>query len=177
MRSALVGLAGAVALGCASAGNPSPQQQAGLRDVAQTENGVILRTTPDYAIRGELPLPIDEAFAAMMLAYQKVGIELKTTDTGTHSLGNRTVSVVHQLHGQDLSRYFECGRDPMNGPRADHFRITFAAISTLTADGPSDTMVETLVTARGTDPAGATDVYCSSTGHLEAELIKIAKQK
>lgn len=138
----------------------------------------MFRTTPDYAIIGALPQPVDEAFAAMLIAYEKLGIETTTNDSGSHNVGNTAVTVVHRLNGEDLSRYFECGRDAFGTPRADRYRITFAVVSTLSASGPTATKVATLVTARGTDPGGnGSDVYCSTTGHLEAELIKTAKQQ
>ena len=177
MRAAFVGLAGAFALGCITASN-SPQRQGELRDVVQTEDGQMLRTTPDYSIRDAIPKPVDEAFAAMLLAYQKLGIQTTTNDVDGHSVGNMSVTALRQFHGQDLSRYFECGRDAFNTPRADRYRITFSVVSTLAADGPGVTKVETLVTARGNDPSGnGNDVYCSTTGHLEALLIETAKQQ
>jgi hypothetical protein len=177
MRAAFVSIAGALALGCASVG-PSPQRQGELRDVMRTEDGVMLRTTPDYAISGALPKPVDEAFAAMLLAYQKLGIEATTNDSGSHSVGNMAVLAVHRFNGEDLSRYFECGRDALGTPRADHYRITFAVVSTLTKDGPTVTKVETLVTARGVDPGGnGSDLYCSTTGHLENEIVQLASKQ
>ena len=176
MRAALVGLAGAFALGCATAGS-SPQQAGALRDVAQNENGEILRTTPDYAIKGAVSRPIDEAYAGMLLAYQKLGIEATTNDPVKHTLGNTSVGAQHRFYGEDLSRFFECGRDAFNTPRADRYRLTFAVVTTLVAEGPTDTRVETFVTARGSDPGGnGSDVYCSTTGHLEGLLIKLAKE-
>jgi hypothetical protein len=177
MRAPFVIIAGAFALGCATTG-PSPQRQGELRDVVRTEDGLMLRTTPDYAISGALPKPVDESFAAMLLAYQKLGIEATTNDPGGRSIGNMAVLAVHRFNGEDLSRYFECGRDALGTPRADHYRITFAVVSTLMPDGPTATKVETLVTARGTDPGGnGSDVYCSTTGHLENEIVKTAKQQ
>jgi hypothetical protein len=164
-------------VGCVSA-NPSPRSQGELRDVIQTENGQIYRTTPDYAIKGGLAKPMDESFAAMLLAYQKLGITATTNDEINHSIGNTAVLVIHRLNGEDLNRYFECGRDAMNTPRADRYRITFSVMTTLFADGPGVTKVETLVTARGTDPGGdGANVYCSTTGHLENEILKTAKEQ
>ncbi len=176
MRAPFVIIAGALALACATVG-PSPQRQGELRDVVRTDNGQMYRTTPDYAIDGALPKPVDEAFAAMLLAYQKLGIEATTNDPSGHNVGNMQVQAVHRFNGEDLSRYFECGRDALQTPRADRYRITFAVVSTLTADGPTATKISTLVTARGTDPGGGTDVYCSTTGHLENEIVKTAKQQ
>lgn len=176
MRAAWVGLAGALALGCAT-GSSTPQRQGELRDVIQTEDGNMLRTTPDYAIQGAVQRPIDEAYAALLVAYEKLGIETTTNDPAGHNVGNTAVNVLHRWNGEDLSRFFECGRDAFGTPRADRYRITFSAISSLTADGTGETKVETLVTARGSDPGGnGSDVYCSTTGHLEGLLIKLAKQ-
>jgi hypothetical protein len=175
MRAACLSLAGAFAVGCVSVG-PSPQRTGELRDVVQTEDGLVLRTTPDYAIKGGLAKPLDESFADMLIAYEKLGIQTTTNDSGAHTVGNMQVTALHRLNGEDLSRYFECGRDGLGTPRADRYRITFTVISTLSKDGPNATKVETLVTARGTDPGGnGSDVYCSTTGRLENELVKIAK--
>jgi hypothetical protein len=145
--------------------------------VALTENGAFIRTNADRAIEGDIALPVDEAFAAMLLAYQKLGITATTNDPDTHRVGNMTVSVVHRFNGQDLSKYFECGRDAFGTPRADRYRITFSVVSRLAAEGTADTQVETLITARGTDPGGqGSDLYCSSSGRLELELVAAARQ-
>ena len=135
----------------------------------------MLRTTPDYAIKGGLAKPVDLSFADMLIAYEKIGIQTTTNDSGAHTVGNMQATALHRLNGEDLSRYFECGRDAFGTPRADRYRITFAVVSTLSMDGPNATKVETFVTARGSDPGGnGSDVYCSTTGHLESELIRIA---
>lgn len=177
MRAAFVGLAGALALGCATASS-SPQRQGELRDVVQTEDGLMLRTTPDYAIKDAIAQPIDEAYAAMLLAYQKLGIEATTNDPVGHNIGNTSVRVLHRFNNEDLSRFFECGRDPLGGPRADRYRVTFSVVTSLTSTGKDDTKIETLVTAKGVDPGGdGQDVYCSTTGHLEALLLKTAKSQ
>jgi|SRR5579872_3462463 len=176
MRAVFVGLAGAVALGCATAGSGS-QSTGELRDVAHNENGQMLRTTPDYAIGGSVSRPVDEVYASMLLAYQKLGIEAAINDPVNHRVGNTAVNVLHHWNGEDLSRFFECGRDALQTPRADDDRITFSVVTTLGASG-AETKVETLVTARGTDPgANGSTVYCSTTGHLEALLLKLAKQQ
>ncbi|HZS58444.1 MAG TPA: hypothetical protein VFA43_04190 [Gemmatimonadaceae bacterium] len=177
MRAVFVGLAAAAALGCATAGSSS-QSTGELRDVAHNENGQMLRTTPDYAITGSVSRPVDEAYAGMLLAYQKLGIEAAINDPVNHHVGNTAVNVLHRWNGEDLSRFFECGRDAFQTPRADQDRITFSVVTTLGAAGTADTKVETLVTARGTDPgANGSTVYCSTTGHLEALLLKLANQQ
>lgn len=176
MRVAFLSLAGALALGCAT-GSSTPQRQGELRDYAQSENGKIYRTTSDYAITGSVSQPVDEAYASMLLAYQKLGIVAAINDPVNHRVGNTAVNVLHRWNGEDLSRFFECGRDALQTPRADDDRITFSVVTTLGANG-ADTKVETLVTARGTDPgANGSTVYCSTTGHLEALLLKLAKQQ
>jgi hypothetical protein len=175
VRPTFVAVVGALACGCVS-GNQGPPQTAASREVTTTEDGSILRTTPDYAIRGVINLPLDEAYAAMMVAYARLGIEATTNDSGGHVVGTTSMTVVHRFRDLDLSRYFECGRDAVGAPRADRYRVTFSAISTLSADGPSNSKVETLVTAKGSDPGGnGSDVYCSTTGRLEADLIKATK--
>jgi hypothetical protein len=175
VRPTFVAVLGVLACGCLSA-SPGPPQPAAAREVMTTEDGSILRTNPDYAIKGTINLPLDEAYAAMLVAYSKLGIEATTNDSGAHVVGNASMTVVHQFQREDLSRFFECGRDALGGPRADHYRVTFSAISTLTAVGPQATEVETLVTAKGSDPGGnGSDVYCSTTGHLEAALVRAAR--
>jgi hypothetical protein len=166
----LVAIVSVVALGCASS-TPQPNTGA-LRDVSQTENGQIIRTTPDYAIQSGIPLPVDEAYAAMMVGYSRLGIPTTTSDEGHHVLGNGAYSVTHRFRGENLSRFFECGRDGLGVPRADRYELTVSVMSSLAPDGPQNTKVQTLVTAKGSDPTGdGQDVYCSTTGHLEAELI------
>jgi hypothetical protein len=177
VRAAFVGFAGALVLGCATA-NSTPQSPGELRDVAQSESGKIYRTTPDYAIKGSVSRSVDEAYAGMLLAYQKLGIEATTNDAANHRVGNPAVNVLHRWNREDVSRFFECGRDAFQTPRADRYRITFSVVTTLVADGTDNTRVETFVTVRGSDPSGSgSDLYCSTTGHLEALLINLAKER
>lgn len=174
MRAAFLCVAGAVTLGCATAGTIPQQGQS--RDVVQTENGDMLRTTPDYAQTDYVVEPVDEAYANLLLAYQKLGIEATTNDPVGHHVGNTSVALLHQFNHQSLSSFFECGRDGFGTPRADRYRIVVSVVSSLAADGANGTKVETMVTARGIDSGGTgTDVYCSTTGHLEALLIKMAR--
>jgi hypothetical protein len=116
--------------------------------------------------------PVDEAFAALLLAYQKLGIVTATNDPVGHHIGNTSLTVLHRWNNEDVSRFFECGRDGATGTlRADRYRITFSVMSSLAAKGARETRIETVVTARGTDPGAGGSVYCSTTGHLEALLI------
>lgn len=174
MRPTFVVLASSLLWGCVAT-NPAPGTLP-YRDVATTEDGSIIRTSSDVAIRASLNLPMDEAYAAMLLAYSHLGIEATTNDSGSHVVGNMSFTLQGAFHHENLSRYFECGRDAALGtPRADHYRITFSVVSTLRPAGTSATNVETLVTAKGSDPSGnGADVYCSTTGHLEAELLQAA---
>jgi hypothetical protein len=178
MRASMVGVLGALAIGCATTGcatTNSVSQPGGPRDVALTENGTYIRTNRDYSVEGVIARPIDEAFAQMMLAYSKLGIPTTTMDTGGHLLGNTAFSMQHRFNGEDVSRYFECGKDATGFPRADRYQITLSVVTTLRAQGPSETEVETLVTARGRDNGGTgADLYCSTTGHLETQLHKAA---
>jgi len=170
------------AMGCATGGGTP---EGGLRDVAETtpngnsnsrEGAHIIYGGADLGEQSIVPAPLDTAYAAITMAYQSLGLAIKTSDPSQHMLGNRHIVVMRTWLGSRLSTFFNCGNDPAIGsPRADSYQLIISVISTLSVKDAADTRVTTLVSAQANDLAtSASAVYCPSTGKLERSIIRAA---
>jgi hypothetical protein len=123
-----------------------------------------------------VPASLDSAYAAIVLAYRSLGVDIKTSDPSEHLLGNRHIVVMRTWLGSRLSTFFNCGNDPAIGtPRADTYQLIISVVSTLSAKDAQNTRVTTLATAQANDLAtSASAVYCPSTGKIERSLLKAA---
>jgi hypothetical protein len=175
------------ALGCAGSGSglnegPRPVGSTGTVTSAYSSGnsggGVShpLYSSSDLGIEITLPVPVDSAYTAMERGYFNLGIDLKTRDDASHTIGNKKLIVMRQMLGHRASDLFDCGLDPTIGvQRADRYRLTVSVISTLSAAGPGRTVVTTKAYAEAEDLAtSATPVYCSSTGLMERTLVQAA---
>ncbi len=174
MRSSVVAFAVLIG-GCASApGTPAPRDAE--RVLIEDDAGRVTRTTADSPNDLTMERPLDDAYAAVVTAYIKLGIDVGTRDAERHIVGNVHVVAIHSLHGTALSRYLRCGVDIASGPLADKDRLTISVVSTLTALGNGTTRVSTMVegTAQPTSGDSNDPTHCSSTGMLEQTLVKAA---
>lgn len=168
-------------LGCATGGGAPA---GGLRDVAETEPGAnngrggqhVIYSSADLGEEADVPASLDTAYAAMAMAYQSLGAEIKTSDPSQHLIGNRHIVVMRTWLGSRLSTFFSCGNDPAIGtPRADSYQLIISVVSTLSAKDAQNTRVTTLATAQANDlGTSASAVYCPSTGKIERSLLKAA---
>lgn len=169
-------------LGCAS-GGATPE--GGLRNVTVTmpnenssnrEGSHIIYGNADVGVESTVPTSLDSAYAAMNMAYQSLGLDIKTRVPTEHVLGNRHIVVMRTWLGSRLSTFFSCGNDPAIGsPRADSYQLIISVVSTLSAKDGQNTRVVTLASATATDLAtSASTVYCPSTGKIERSLLKAA---
>jgi hypothetical protein len=152
--------------------------------VAETGNGGtggrdgahIAYATADLGEQAVVSAPIDSAYASLVVAYQSLGVDIKTSDPAQHVLGNRHIVVMHSWLGSRLSAFFSCGNDPAIGtPRADSYRMTISVVSTLSAKDAKNTTITTLASAQGNDlGTSASAIYCPSTGKLERSILKAA---
>jgi hypothetical protein len=183
MMRLMVGAAAALAAwGCASGGGAAPPE-GGLRDVVEVGPGNngrdgshVAYNSADLGEQAVLPAPIDSAYASLLMSYQSLGLQIKTSDPAQHVLGNRHIVVMRTWLGSRLSTFFNCGNDPALGtPRADSYQLIISVVSTLSAKDANSTTITTLATAQANDLAtSASSVYCSSTGKLERSLLKAA---
>jgi len=170
------------ALGVLACAGNNPPPEGGTRTMAEVQgagrNGapVILERSDDLGALYVVQAPIDSAFRAIAGAYVTEGLALATRDAGEHVVGATRKTVMHAMLGRPLSAFFDCGSDPTIGvPRADRYRITFSARTTLMAADSSHTRVTTMVSAVAADLAtSATPVECESTGALERILLHAA---
>ena len=162
-------------LGCASApaSNPPPPDRVILVD----DRGRVYRTANDAneGVTQDVPGPRDDVLRAVVGVYQDLGLDVNTLDPAAGLVGARNLNVPRRLGGQPISKYLNCGSDPMGGPTADSYLVTINAQSVATPasqGGKSDdVLVRTTVPATARRPGVSADpVHCTSNGALEKRI-------
>lgn len=151
---------------CASASKASSTPTD--RVVATTDVGTI-RTHEGMATDSVIEAPPDTAFAALVAAYQDLGIDVKLLDATNRQVGNRRFSKMYDLAGVRLSKYFGCGSTE-TGPAADNYRVTMSVVSQVIPSG-AVSRVDTQLTAYAEDLASSKGtISCTTLGGLEQRI-------
>ncbi|GLC25844.1 hypothetical protein [Roseisolibacter agri] len=174
---------GAVLLvGCASAPAASTIETTGKRRemVAVGEQVVVLEPTVARAIREELALPADRAWALLPLAYEALGLPLTTLDSERRLIGAGGVRAQGRLGGAWLSRYVDCGTAATGLANADSYAVTLDVVTQV--DGRADGANAGLSTAirasgRPTSTSTSNPVNCVSRGTLERRLAEVVRER
>jgi hypothetical protein len=169
-RSYVAAFAAVTALvGCATA---AKQTTPADRVLATTDVGTI-RTHEMLGSDSTVEAPPDSAFAALMAAYQDLGIDVKLLNPGTHEIGNRRYTKMYDVAGVRMSKYVGCGSTE-TGPVADSYRITMSLVSRVTPSG-TGSRIDTQLTAFAEDIASSKGVIsCTSLGGLEQRIHALA---
>jgi hypothetical protein len=151
---------------CASASKQTSTP--GERVLATTDVGTV-RSHEGMASDSLVDAPPDTAFAALVAAYQDLGIDVKLLDPAAHQIGNRRFSKMNDIAGVRLSKYFGCG-SAETGPAADNYRVTMSIVSRVTPSG-SASRIETQLTAYAEDLASSKGaISCTTLGGLEQRI-------
>jgi hypothetical protein len=115
----------------------------------------------------EIPYPIAEAWRALPLAFDSLGLVIGAADKANYIVGTNGQKVRRQIGGVPLSRYIDCGSTQI-GASADSYEILLYVRTQLRADNPNGTSVRTMVEAQG-KPVNFSQAYsqCTTTGRLE----------
>lgn len=142
----------------------------GTRDSTLLVNdGAITIRTSGRSVAAEVPLPLEQAWAALPAAYEALGLR-GGGPAGERLFGVQRMDVSRALNGVRLSRYLDCGAT-VSVPNADSYAVTLQVSTLLTPSTAASTRAETLVqaTARPRDTSG-NPVACTSTGALERQI-------
>ena len=157
-------------VGCASAGNqPGTPSD---RVLATTDVGTI-RSHDNVGADSLVNAPPDTAFAALVAAYQDLGIEVKLLLPRAREVGNRRFSKMYELAGVRLSKYVGCGQSE-TGQAADNYRITMSIVSRVTPSG-TGSRIDTQLTAYAEDLSSSKGaISCTTLGGLEERIHALA---
>ena len=145
----------------------------------------VVRLEPSVArtLHEDLALTVDQAWGALPLAYEALGLSLTTLDSEQRRVGAGGQRVQGRLKGAWMSRYVDCGTAANGLPHADAYAVTLDVLSQV--EGRADVAaasVSTTVKAVGR-PASVSSsnfVNCTTTGALErrvAELVRAEAAK
>lgn len=150
-----------------------PERQ---RDVIFDERVGTIRTEANPAARVVvIAATPDRTWNAIVESYALIGVEIKYLNRPAGELGNRDVTMSRRLRTGEVSRYLDCGTDPITGPQANSYPIRASLVTRMWPDGPG-TKIETRFSGLMARGGGRATVHCSSTGALES-LISTAVSK
>ena len=157
-------------VGCASAGNqPGTPPD---RVLATTDVGTI-RSHDNVSADSLVNASPDTTFAALVAAYQDLGIEVKLLLPRAREVGNRRFSKMYELAGVRLSKYVGCGLSE-TGQAADNYRITMSIVSRVTPSG-AGSRIDTQLTAYAEDLSSSKGaISCTTLGGLEERIHALA---
>jgi hypothetical protein len=164
---------------CASTGGstPMPEQRRTTTAVTYTGPGgapvnINLESTAILTTRAfHIQATPQEVWQALALAYPDLGIPLAAYDTTQLYLGNPGLSISNaRLGRQRISRFLNCGLDPLGASLADRYAVRLNVVSRVRAD-PGGALLETQVAGDAAQRGvSGSAVNCTSTGALEESI-------
>jgi hypothetical protein len=119
-------------------------------------------------VSSAVPVPVDRAYQALPRAYAALGIDVRTQDPATHTVGNPELHVRGRLAGHRLSDLLDCGTNSLSGPIADQYSIRLNVVTQVVAAGATSEARTTVSgIARNMDGTNSSDIRCGSKGTLE----------
>jgi hypothetical protein len=164
-----------------SAGPTTPRERQGTTVTYTTADGrqvnINLESSRTLETRSTpIAATPQQVWAALPLAYQDLGIALAAYDSVQLYIGNPGLEIRNgRLGAQRVSRFLNCGADPLGGPITDRYSVRLNVVSRVRA-APDGALLETQVTGDASQRGvAASAVPCSSTGSLEDALANAVK--
>lgn len=112
-------------------------------------------------------------------AYQDLALDLAVYDSTLMVIGNTGLQVNRGRLGEArVSRYLNCGTDPMGSALADRYNVRISVVSRVRDAGPEGSVLETEVSGDAAQRAvSSVAVSCASTGVLEEAVANAAKMR
>jgi hypothetical protein len=167
-------------VGCATTSNPAPDTNGVTVHSNETtvskgsgERGMTVVTND---VNGGSQIHVSgtpmAAMSALAQIYSDLKIPIGTMATSTGQIGNSNYTVPsHEIGGNALSRYLNCGLDPTSTPRADAGVVTISVMSTAVAIGDTASVVTTTVSGSARPINDSSNrVTCQTTGGLERRI-------
>jgi hypothetical protein len=127
---------------------------------------------------GNVLMPLDSAWKAIVQVYQELGIEPTTFITDARTIGNQSLKVRRVLGKTPLSRYLNCGAGSGVGPNADYYNVEMSVMTYLSATTTATTNIQTRVAATAKPLAvGSNPVECLTTGALEKRIVTLMQER
>lgn len=185
MRPAYAAAAALVALtACSSTGTATP----GSAPVAQTAQINVAGTGTSSALgqvvssnlgqSSAVEAAPDAVFAALVDAYQQLGIPMSMKDDARRRAGNIGLKARRQVGKIPMRFAVDCGED-ISGPKADSYEVTLSIESSVVAgDAAGTSTLGTVVSGSGRPVSvSGSDVNCSSKGEIERSIQKAVRAK
>jgi hypothetical protein len=114
-----------------------------------------------------------KVYAAVLKTYADLGIPTGKTDGKAGIVGSERFERMRVLADAPMSKSFNCGGDGPAGPHANEFRVEIAVV-TWVEPGPEGAKIGVATAASARDVSGVfrNPMGCTSTGELEAKIIK-----
>lgn len=187
MRSSVLLLVAAITA-CASTPGDTPRSGSGTTVQRQAAGATLVGPqgtsgSHDYSTTVALetksyPVAVEPAaiWGALPAAYQSLGIPLAALDSATMTVGNPGLAVRGGRIGERrVSRYLNCGSDPLTGPIADRAEVRLSVLSHVRPAG-AGAVIEVQVSGTAVQRSLSNNaVTCTSTGVLEEALATAAK--
>ncbi|HEX8670827.1 MAG TPA: hypothetical protein VF710_03020 [Longimicrobium sp.] len=136
----------------------------------ETSNTIQKRST-------QVAAPAKTLWGVLPGAYQDLALDLAVYDSTLMVIGNTGLQVNRgRLGDVRVSRYLNCGTDPMGSALADRYNVRISVVSRVRDAGGGASVLETEVSGDAAQRAvAAVAVSCASTGVLEEAVANAAK--
>jgi hypothetical protein len=169
------------AAGCASRAATAAGGSPVRREFAPVGDQVVL-VEPTAALTRHEPVGVsaDQAWQALPLAYEALGLTLTLLDGERRRVGAGGMRVQGRLKGAWMSRYVNCGTATNGLPPADSYAITLDVLSQVSGrrDGPeADVSTAVRAVGRPTSVSSSNAINCVSTGALERRIAELTQEQ
>jgi hypothetical protein len=153
---------------CASTGTSSEEVTAKQATIYAGPDTPLLLAERPRAVAMTIEAPPASVWLAVKKVYADLEIPLTVENTSTHQLGNANFYKTHQIGGQNMTSFVDCGTG-MTGPKASSYRIYISLLTDVQTDGKGGTKIQTTFVPIGQDVSGgSTDrLPCGTTGAFE----------
>jgi hypothetical protein len=185
MRVFALFLAVTTAAACASTGDPGTTTAVDRRTTnvsyasGMGETSINLETANTIQTRStQISAPAKALWGVLPGAYQDLALDLAVYDSTLMVIGNPGLQVQRGRLGESrVSRYLNCGTDPMGSALADRYNVRISVVSRVREQGGAS-VLETEVSGDAAQRAvSSVAVSCASTGVLEEAVANAAKMR
>jgi hypothetical protein len=171
---AFVALAG-LTFGCAAGPDGSDRAPSPPESMVVTSFGglVIERYVDGRAVSHRVAVPADMLWPALILAYEDLGLEVGTLESGTRTIGNLRLAARRTLADEPLARFFDCGATGVGAPMANTHRLEIRVLTRVVGEGEDRSRLETDLSALAY-PVGTSTrpSECHTRGQLEDRILR-----
>lgn len=128
------------------------------------------------ASKTEVPMPVDNAWAALDKAYAALGLKPTAVANASRMLAAENFKVRRKLGDIQLRTALDCGGES-SSPNSETYEITLTVRSTVAAAGPSASVLQTIIEGVGRNALtnNSNQVPCYSAGAIEKRIAELVK--